>query len=177
MGGCRKCYFSRSGPPVEHFPDGLAQSWAQRSGFVIGSDPLTIHTVRRLFGAWSGRLQRRTLRRGGETIRFMVSCEQPRYESRLVSTRARDTNPAGPGFRQVEIPSSIDGARPGKLERIRPGSFADLACPASAPPAGSASPYRPALESGSARADHRQPASPYEGGGWAIALTATALSR
>ena len=49
----------------------------------------------------------------GETIRFMVSCDHPEYESRLVRLIHGDENPAGPGFKQVVIPSAIDGPRAG----------------------------------------------------------------
>ena len=42
----------------------------------------------------------------GDTIRFMVSCDAPEYESRLVRLIHGDTNPEGPGFKQVEIDSA-----------------------------------------------------------------------
>ena len=50
----------------------------------------------------------------GETIRFMVSSDHDRYASRLVRLIHGDTNPAGPGFKQVLVPSAIDGVRPGR---------------------------------------------------------------
>ena len=63
----------------------------------------------------------------GERIRFMVSCEQPAYDVRLVRLIHGDTNPGGPGFKQVVVPSAIDGRRPGKRETIRSGSYVDIA--------------------------------------------------
>ena len=62
----------------------------------------------------------------GESIRFMVSCDHPAYEARLVRLIHGDTNPEGPGFRQVEVPSAIDGSKPGKHEEIRGGSYVQV---------------------------------------------------
>ena len=59
----------------------------------------------------------------GEEIRFMVSCDRPRYDVRLVQLIHGDTNPDGPGFKQRLVPSAIDGSRPGKRESIRSGSY------------------------------------------------------
>lgn len=59
----------------------------------------------------------------GETLRFMVSCDHPEYQSRLVRLVHGDTNPDGPGFRQVELDSSIDAPRPGRRQNIRSGSY------------------------------------------------------
>ena len=46
----------------------------------------------------------------GETIRFMVSCEQPRYEAKVVRLRHGDLHPEGPGFKAEETASSVDGS-------------------------------------------------------------------
>ena len=58
----------------------------------------------------------------GDTIRFMVSSDHDRYASRLVRLIHGDTNPAGPGFKQVLVPSAIDGIAggppPGPAERL-----------------------------------------------------------
>ena len=58
----------------------------------------------------------------GDTIRFMVSSDHDRYASRLVRLIHGDTNPAGPGFKQVLVPSTIDGVAagppPGPAERL-----------------------------------------------------------
>ena len=63
----------------------------------------------------------------GEEIRFMVSCDRPRYDVRLVQLIHGDTNPDGPGFKQRLVPSAIDGSRPGKRESIRSGSYFEAA--------------------------------------------------
>lgn len=65
----------------------------------------------------------------GEKVRFMVSCDHPEYSSRLVRLVHGDTNPAGPGFRQVEVDSSIDGARAGRRQSIRSGSYVEIPLP------------------------------------------------
>jgi len=62
----------------------------------------------------------------GDTIRFMVSCDHPAYRARLVRLIHGDTNPAGPGFRQVEVASAIDREYHGKHEDIRSGSYAEI---------------------------------------------------
>lgn len=66
----------------------------------------------------------------GDTIRFMVSCDHGEYESQLVRLIHGDTSPAGPGFRQEVIASSMDGLRAGKHESIHPGSYARAEIPA-----------------------------------------------
>ena len=53
----------------------------------------------------------------GDTIRFMVSSDHPRYRSQLVRLIHGDTNPGGPGFKQVVVPSAIDGERDGRASR------------------------------------------------------------
>ncbi|HVA84754.1 MAG TPA: hypothetical protein VNF73_00405, partial [Candidatus Saccharimonadales bacterium] len=62
----------------------------------------------------------------GETIRFMVSCDHPRYESRLVRLIHGDENPTGPGFKQEVVPSAMDDERPGKHEDIHTGSLVEI---------------------------------------------------
>ncbi len=65
----------------------------------------------------------------GDTIRFMVSCDHPEYESRLVRLIHGDTNPEGPGFKQVEIASGMDGRRTGKHEDIHRVRTSRSRCP------------------------------------------------
>ena len=62
----------------------------------------------------------------GDTIRFMVSSDHARYRSRLVRLIHGDTNPDGPGFKQVVVPSAIDGERAGEHHDIRSGSYAEI---------------------------------------------------
>lgn len=63
----------------------------------------------------------------GEEISFMVSCDQPSYDVRLVRLTHGDTNPSGPGFKQQLVPSTIDGRKPGKRESIHSGSYVNVA--------------------------------------------------
>lgn len=62
----------------------------------------------------------------GDTIRFMVSSEHARYRSQLVRLVHGDTNPEGPGFKQIVIPSAMDGQRVGAHHDIRSGSYAEI---------------------------------------------------
>ena len=62
----------------------------------------------------------------GDPVRFMVSSDHDRYRSRLVRLIHGDTNPDGPGFKQVIIPSAIDDEHAGTHHPIRSGSFAVL---------------------------------------------------
>lgn len=62
----------------------------------------------------------------GERLRFMVSSEVPEVEVALVRLLHGDVNPAGPGFREVEVPSSIDGTHRAHPQAIRSGSRIDL---------------------------------------------------
>ncbi len=64
--------------------------------------------------------------RPGESIGFHVHCTHPTFEARLVRLRHGDTNPAGPGFREIEVPSVADGRYPGAARSIRKGSCATL---------------------------------------------------
>jgi N,N-dimethylformamidase len=107
----------------------------------------------------------------GETIRFMVSCDHPSYESRLVRLRHGDTNPAGPGFRQVEVPSSMDGTRRGKKEHIRGGSFARLPVSGAASEGGfTFAVFMQAWNPGAGEQVVASRGSPYAGAGWAVVL-------
>ena len=64
----------------------------------------------------------------GETIRFMVSSAADRqFGLRFVRHICADPNPAGPGYAEVAMPSSIDGAHPGKEQRAWLGSFGHVA--------------------------------------------------
>ena len=66
----------------------------------------------------------------GDTIRFMVSSDHDEYTSQLVRLVHGDTNPAGPGFKQVLVPSAIDGVRAGRHQDLPSGSSATLPVPA-----------------------------------------------
>jgi N,N-dimethylformamidase len=60
----------------------------------------------------------------GETLRFMVSAESPRYQARVVRLIHGDTNPAGPGFLARPVASSIEGGYDGRVQDYHPGSLA-----------------------------------------------------
>ena len=59
----------------------------------------------------------------GETIRFMVSCEAANFAARLVRLIHGDSNPAGPGHRDLRVPSPADGTYPGQRQVIAAGSY------------------------------------------------------
>ena len=62
---------------------------------------------------------------GGETIAFKVSARPARpYEARLVRIIHGDMNPAGPGYKEAHVPSSIEGRHDGREQRIHCGSWA-----------------------------------------------------
>jgi N,N-dimethylformamidase len=58
----------------------------------------------------------------GETIRFMVRSELPRYRADLVRLVHGDTNPAGPGYREEPLDSPINRDYPGRLQAFPAGS-------------------------------------------------------
>ena len=59
----------------------------------------------------------------GESIRFMVSCEEPSYEADVVRLIHGDEDPAGPGFKAEPVQTPIDGRYPGRRQRIDSGSY------------------------------------------------------
>src|SRR5579859_5820873 len=61
----------------------------------------------------------------GESIRFMVSCEAPTYRAQLVRLIHGDANPAGPGYREERLASSLDATAtlPGRRQAIAAGSY------------------------------------------------------
>lgn len=67
--------------------------------------------------------------RPGETMTFHVHSVAPTYEARLVRLIHGDENPRGPGFKENEIDSSLDGAHPGAPRTIRKGSYGFVDCP------------------------------------------------
>ncbi len=59
----------------------------------------------------------------GEKIRFMVSTDLPAYSSTLVRLIHGDESPSGPGFKEERVESAFDGAKPGRKQFARAGSF------------------------------------------------------
>ncbi|MDX6513017.1 MAG: hypothetical protein QOE36_2521, partial [Gaiellaceae bacterium] len=62
--------------------------------------------------------------RRGEDVDFMVSTDAAEFEVGLVRLRHGDENPAGPGFREVEIAGVLDKTCPGRTQAAVAGSFA-----------------------------------------------------
>ena len=62
--------------------------------------------------------------RPGEDVRFHVSSENSEsYEAEIVRLIHGDTNPAGPGYKEVHVPSSVSGEYPGRKQTIHAGSY------------------------------------------------------
>jgi len=62
--------------------------------------------------------------RAGETVRFMVSCDQPTaYRAQLVRIYCGDTNPEGPGYREIELESPINRTYQGRTQATHAGSY------------------------------------------------------
>ena len=58
----------------------------------------------------------------GETVRFMVSCASPTFHADVVRLIHGDPNPGGPGFKEIEIATAVDGEYPGRVQPIVGGS-------------------------------------------------------
>ena len=60
----------------------------------------------------------------GETLRFMVSCEDgaSAYEARIVRLLCTDDHPEGPGRREQGVESAVEGRYPGRRQAIVMGS-------------------------------------------------------
>jgi N,N-dimethylformamidase len=59
----------------------------------------------------------------GETIRFMVSSAEPRYDAAVVRLIHGDPDPQGPGRIEPRTPMPIDGEYPGRVQGYRHGSY------------------------------------------------------
>lgn len=60
----------------------------------------------------------------GQTVRFMVNCEYPRYQASVVRVVQGDSAPEAPPVKLVPVASAIDGEYPGRAQIIHAGSFA-----------------------------------------------------
>ncbi len=58
----------------------------------------------------------------GETIRFMVTSDAPRYRADVVRLVHGDTNPEGPGFQEREVATKVGAEYPGRKQEVHPGS-------------------------------------------------------
>ena len=59
----------------------------------------------------------------GETIRFMVSSELPRYRADIVRLIHGDANPNGPGFKETDIDTPVSGEYDGRRQELPFGSY------------------------------------------------------
>lgn len=60
----------------------------------------------------------------GDAIRFYVNCDGPdRYEAQLVQLINGNTDPAGPGFKEVPIDTPVSGEHRGRRQVINSGSY------------------------------------------------------
>lgn len=60
----------------------------------------------------------------GEDITFMVSSDFPNYAADVVRLIHGDARPEGPGFKSELVVNEISGTHPGKVQHLRPGSYA-----------------------------------------------------
>ena len=65
----------------------------------------------------------------GDTVRFMVSSQHPRFRADLVRLIHGDESPAGPGYKEREVPSAINGEYPGRSKPIHSGSYVHVPSP------------------------------------------------
>ncbi len=72
-----------------------------------------------------------------KTVRFFVHCTQESYSVDLVGLINGDTNPKGPGFKEIELADVFSGQFRGTLQTIRPGSYVVAEMPDTALPTGS----------------------------------------
>jgi Concanavalin A-like lectin/glucanases superfamily len=63
----------------------------------------------------------------GETIKFMVSSEQPRYRADIVRLIHGDANPKGPGIKEVVVDTPANGEYAGTRQVLPLGSYAIVA--------------------------------------------------
>ena len=64
--------------------------------------------------------------RPGKTLAAKVSCEEPSFTAELVRLVSGDARPHGTGYREVPIDADFEASYPGRLQPIRPGSYAIL---------------------------------------------------
>lgn len=63
----------------------------------------------------------------GDTIKFMVSSELPRYRADIVRLIHGDPNPKGPGIKEVLVETPGNGEYPGKHQSLPLGSYVTVA--------------------------------------------------
>jgi len=65
--------------------------------------------------------------RPGDTVQFKVNCESaPEYHAEIVRIICGDTNPDGPGVKEVVVDTPVNGVHPGRPQNIAAGSFVEV---------------------------------------------------
>lgn len=65
--------------------------------------------------------------RPGDTVQFMVSCEEPlTYQNDIVRIVCGDENPEGPGLKEVVIGSQASGSYTGRKQVLQAGSYVEV---------------------------------------------------
>jgi N,N-dimethylformamidase len=65
--------------------------------------------------------------RPGDTVAFKVNCsEASEYHAEIVQIICGDTNPDGPGVKEVVVDTPVTGVHPGRPQHIRAGSFVEV---------------------------------------------------
>ncbi|MDA1189165.1 MAG: N,N-dimethylformamidase [Chloroflexi bacterium] len=64
--------------------------------------------------------------RAGDTVRFMVSSELPKYKAEIVRLIHGDPNPKGPGTKFERIKASVNKEYKGRVQEIRGGSYVQV---------------------------------------------------
>jgi N,N-dimethylformamidase len=59
----------------------------------------------------------------GKVLDFLISSTAPRYQASIVRLVHGDRNPDGPGFKEEEVASGVDGEYPGGMQSTYPGSY------------------------------------------------------
>ena len=79
------------------------------------------------FDAWALGYPDELCLRPGETVGFHVSgAGAETVDAQLVKLIHGDTQPGGPGFREVEVPSTVDGTYPLRDQPTHHGSYARI---------------------------------------------------
>src|SRR5262249_58625127 len=76
----------------------------------------------------------------GETIRFMVSCEEPSYRAEIVRLIHGDLNPAGPGYKEQAVATAASGEYRGRVQTLLRGSHVPVPDGPAPRPGGSSAP-------------------------------------
>ena len=64
--------------------------------------------------------------RPGETIAFKVNCAAAQYRADIVRIICGDTNPEGPGVKEIVVDTAANGMYPGRPQHITAGSYVEV---------------------------------------------------